>query len=102
MTIRNDQEHALGALSRLVRERHGQTLKNKRYLGEIVCVAGGRKRSGCASPEERATPVAVDTGPQPANSWSAAADMEIQLPATDKRAVGKVEDSEMEDGHNES
>ena len=44
----------------------------------------------------------MDTGPEPANSWSAAADMATQLSATDKRAVGKVEDSEMEDSHNES
>ena len=41
-------------------------------------------------PEERVTPVAP------------AADMEIQLPTTDKRAVGTVEDSGMEDSHKES
>ena len=49
-------------------------------------------------PEERVTSVATDTGPEPARASSAAADKEIQLPATDKRAVGTVEDSEMEAG----
>ena len=34
----------------------------------------------------------------PASPSSAAADMEMQLPATDKRTVGTVEDSETEDG----
>ena len=53
-------------------------------------------------PEERVTPVVMDTGPEPASSSPAAADMEIQLPATDKRAVGTVEGSGMEDGPEES
>ena len=53
-------------------------------------------------PEERVTPVAMDTGPEHASSSSTAADMEMQLPRTDKRAVGKVEDSEMDDVRNES
>ena len=53
-------------------------------------------------PEERVTPVAVDTGPEPASSSPAAADMETQLPATDKRAVGTVDGSGMEDGRKES
>ena len=44
----------------------------------------------------------MDTGPELASSSSAAADKEIQLTATDERAVGKVEDSEMDDGHNEA
>ena len=38
----------------------------------------------------------------PPRSSSAAADMEKQLPATDKRVVGTVEDSEMEYVHSES
>ena len=32
--------------------------------------------------ENNITPVAMDTGPEPASSSSAAGDMEIQLPAT--------------------
>ena len=47
-------------------------------------------------PEERVTLAAMDTGPKPGSSSSAAADMKIQLPATDKRAVGTVDDSAME------
>ena len=53
------------------------------------------------NPEERVTVVAMDTGPGPASSSSSAADMEIQLPAMDKRAVGTVEDSEREHAHKE-
>ena len=52
-------------------------------------------------PEERVTPVSMDTDPDPASSLSAAADMEGRLPVTDKRAAGTVDDSEMEDGNEE-
>ena len=54
------------------------------------------------NPEERVTPVAMYTGPEPASSSSAAADTEMQLPAPDKRAVGTVDEREMEEVHNES
>ena len=53
-------------------------------------------------PETHEKPVAMDTRPKLANSSSAAADMEIPLPTTDKRAAETVDDSAMEDGHKEN
>ena len=53
-------------------------------------------------PEQRVTPVSTYTAPELASSSAAAADIEMQLQATDKRAVGTLDDSETEDGHKES
>ena len=53
-------------------------------------------------PEERVTPVDMDAGPEPASSSPAPADMEIQLPAKDKRAIWTVDGSGREDGRKES
>ena len=52
--------------------------------------------------ETHDTPVAMDTRAAPASLSTVAADMEKQLPATDKRAAGTIDDSAVEDGHKET
>ena len=48
------------------------------------------------------TPVAMDTRAELASLSTVAADMEIQLPVTEKRAAGTTDDSAVEDGHKDT